>query len=284
MIATHAIQLHKRAMTIDVSARPAISINTLSLPSAPLRAQAEMVARLGVTAISPTLESAIEAGPANAARLLRDAGLAVATLTHRAFGLASPDEAQSARERLDATIVIAEQIGAETITFTTGGRGGLTWPEAADRFAQAIAPCADLARQARVKLSLETTSHLYADASIAHRLMDTVTLARCAGIHLGIDVFACWFDSDIADAIAAAGPNVALVQVSDYIAGDRGLPCRAIPGDGMARLDRLLPLIHATGFRGYYDIEVIGPRIEAEGAEAGLARAVGWLRGVIPGN
>lgn len=271
-------------MTSNASVRPAISINTLSLPPAPLGAQAEMVARLGVTAISPTLEGVTGVGPAGAARVLRDAGLAVATLTHRAFGFASSDEAQSARERLDATIAIAEQIGAETITFTTGGRGGLTWPEAADRFAEAIAPCADLARQAGIKLSLEPTSHLYADASIAHRLMDTVTLARAAGIHLGIDVFACWFDSDIDAAIAAAGPHVALVQVSDYVAGDRGLPCRAIPGDGMARLERLMPLIEATGFRGCYDIEVIGPRIENEGAEAGLARAVSWLRGVIPIN
>lgn len=271
-------------MTTKASVRPAISINTLSLPPAPLRAQAEMVARQGVTAISPTLEGVTETGSVNAARLLRDAGLAVATLTHRAFGFACQDEMLAARERLDATIAIAEQIGAETITLITGGRGALTWPEAADRFAEAIAPCADRARHAGVKLSLEPTSHLYADASIAHRLMDTVTLARDAGIQLGIDVFACWFDSDIDAAIAAAGPHIALVQVSDYVTGDRGLPCRAIPGDGMARLDRLIPQIHATGFRGYYDIEVIGPRIEAEGAEAGLARAVSWLRGVIPIN
>jgi sugar phosphate isomerase/epimerase len=243
-----------------------------------------MVARLGATAISPTLEGVTEAGAANAASLLRDAGLAVATLTHRAFGFASPDATRAARERLDATIAIAAQIGAGTITFTTGGRGALSWREAASRFAEAIAPCADRARQAGVKLSLEPTSHLYADASIAHRLTDTVGLARDADIHLGIDVFACWFDSDIDDAIAEAGPHIALVQVSDYVAGDRGLPCRAIPGDGMARLDRLIPLIHATGFRGYYDIEVIGPRIEVEGAESGLTRAIQWLRGAIPAN
>jgi sugar phosphate isomerase/epimerase len=271
-------------MTSAPADGPAISINTLSLPSASLGAHIEMVRQLGVTAISPTLEAVIEAGPAKAAKMLRAAGLAVATLTHRAFGFASSDETRAAYERLDATIAIAAQIGAGTITFTTGGRGALTWLEAANRFAEAIAPCAERARQAGVKLSLEPTSHLYADASIAHGLMDTVTLARGAGIYLGIDVFACWFDSDIEDAIAAAGPYVALVQVSDYVAGDRGLPCRAIPGDGMTRLDRLIPLIHATGFRGYYDIEVIGPRIEAEGAESGLARAIQWLRGAIPAN
>ena len=98
-----------------------------------------------------------------------------------------------------------------------------------------------------------------------------------AGIGVGIDLFACWTDSDIEDAIAACGPHIALVQVSDYVYGDRGLPCRAVPGDGAVPLARLIPLILKTGFRGYFDIEVIGPRLETEGAEAGLHRAGAWM-------
>ncbi|WP_169795108.1 sugar phosphate isomerase/epimerase family protein [Novosphingobium barchaimii] len=241
----------------------------------------ELVRRLGVAAISPTLEDVEDFGIAAAASLLRETGLAVATVTHRAFGFATPDEARAARKRLRHTIAIAETIGAKTITITTGGRGDLTWAVAVERFASEIAACALTARNAGILLSLEPTSHLYADVSIAHRLMDTVRIARAAGINIGIDVFACWFDADIDDAIVAAAPHVALVQVSDYIAGDRELPCRAIPGDGMARLDRLIPLIHRAGFRGYYDLEVIGPRIAAEGAEAALARGVRYLRALL---
>ena len=261
---------------------PAISINTLCLPPAAFEVQLARVQRLGAAAISPTTEDLAEHGAFAAGKLARDSGLSVATLTHRAFGFATPAERDKARLRLAQTIDLAHDLAAQSITFTTGGRGQLTWPEAAERFAHAIAPCADLARQAGVKLSLEPTSHLYADASIAHRLTDTIALVRAAGIHLGIDVFACWFDSDVDAAIAAGAGAAALVQVSDYVAGGRALPCRAVPGDGMARLDRLIPQIHATGFEGYYDIEIFGPRIDAEGAEVALARAVAYLVDLIP--
>ena len=69
-----------------------ISINTLCLAPAPLADQAELVVRLGARGISPELEQVLEAGVAQAAKQLRDAGLTVATMTHRAFGFATPEE------------------------------------------------------------------------------------------------------------------------------------------------------------------------------------------------
>ena len=256
----------------------AISINTLCFWPASIAAVTDTVARLGASAISPTIEDVADAG---AARRVRDAGLAVATLTHRAFGFATAEAMTEQRERLDRTIDLAAAIGAGSITMTTGGRGDLGWPDACARFADAITPCAEHARAAGVKLAIEPTSHLYADVSIAHRLADTVTLANAAGIALGIDVFACWFDADIVPAIAAAGPHAALVQVSDYVAGDRGLPCRAVPGDGMVPLDRILPAIVAAGCHGWFDLEIIGPRIAQEGPAAALARAAAHVGAIL---
>lgn len=263
---------------------PSISVNTISIQAGSLARNVEIVASLGVRAISPTLEEVDAIGVAQAARLIRDAGLAVATFTHRAFGYGSAAEAAEQRERLDRTIAIAAEIGAQSITLTTGGRGALSWRAAAERFAAEIAPSADRARQAGVALSVESTSHLYADASIAHRLRDLVTICELAHVGLGIDIFACWFDSDIEDAIAAAAPLCQIVQVSDYVAGYRSLPCRAVPGDGMAQLDRLIPLIVAAGYRGMFDLEIMGPRIDSEGAPAALARAVTRLGHYIDGN
>ena len=167
----------------------------------------------------------------------------------------------SARERLERSIEYAAAIGANNIVMTTGGRGGLNWGDAAKRFAEAIAPCAALARQAGIKLGIEPTSHLYADVSIAHRLSDCTALARLADISVVIDLFACWADADIDAAIAAAAPHTALVQVSDYVYGDRGLPCRAVPGDGALPLDPLLGAVAKSGFSGTYDLEIIGPRL-----------------------
>jgi sugar phosphate isomerase/epimerase len=260
---------------------PTISINTLCLPPAPFAEQVERVARLGARAIFPDLQTLAGVAPAQASRSLRDAGLRVAAMTHRAFDFGSPERAAAARERLCDSIELAQAIGAPALCMTTGGRGDLDWTTAAQRFAEEIAPCAEGARAAGIALGVEPTSHLYADASIVHRLSDVVAVARAAGVFVGIDLFACWMDSDIERAIAEAGPTTAFVQVSDYVLGDRGLPCRAVPGDGAAQLERLVAAILASGFRGPFDIEIFGPRVAAEGEDAALRRAIANLQGMI---
>lgn len=256
---------------------PSISINTLCLPPGPLGSLAERVARIGAGGISPDLEQVIAFGVSKSARTIRDAGLAVATLTHRSFGFSTPAETEAARGRLLRSIEIAGEIGAQTVIMTTGGRGALTWPQAAEAFADAMAPCAEAARGAGIRLGIEPTSHLYSDVSIAHRLTDTTALARKAGIGVMIDLFACWVDADIDAAIADAVPLTALVQVSDYVYGDRGLPCRAVPGDGAVPLDRLIPAIARAGFTGWFDLEIIGRRLQAEGEDTGLRRAADYI-------
>ena len=256
---------------------PRLSINTLCFAPDRLDRLIEQVARIGARGISPDLQQVLELGIVQTAHLLGDAALEVATLTHRAFSFATPELAASGRDRLKRTIEVAATIGAPTITMTTGGRGALGWSDAVERFAEAVAPCAQLAHSAGITLSIEPTSHLYADASIAHQLTDTLTIAERAGINVAIDLFACWFDANIATAIAAAGPRIALVQLSDYVAGDRALPCRAVPGDGMVPFSALIPAILQSGFAGWFDLEIIGPRLLAEGADHGLRRASAYI-------
>lgn len=258
-----------------------ISINTLCLEPASLAEHVTCIARIGAGAISPGLEQVESFGAGRAARLFRDANLSVAVLTHRAFGFVTEVEAKKQRDRLMATIDMAHTINTRAVCMTSGSRGELSWLEAAQRFTSEIAPCADYARSAGIALGIEPTSHLYADVSMAHRLSDTVSLARAANICVGIDLFACWVDADIEAAIAAAGPICSFVQVSDYVSGDRALPCRAVPGDGALPLDYLIGLILATGYRGPFDLEIIGPRLLAEGCEAGLGRAISNLQQII---
>jgi sugar phosphate isomerase/epimerase len=260
---------------------PSISINTLSLAPAPLAQLVDTVARLGARGISPDLQQIEEAGVAPSARLLRDSRLAVATLTHRAFAFATPEDMTAGQTRLMRTIEVAAEIGAETITMTTGGRGRLSWTDAAERFAEAVAPCAEAARAAGISLGIEPTSHLYADVSIVHRLADTVAVAHKAGIAVMIDIFACWVDADIDAAIEAAIPMCPLVQVSDYVYGDRGLPCRAVPGDGAVPFGRLIPAIMQAGFKGWFDLEIIGPRLQTEGQKKGLRRAADTIGALL---
>ena len=61
-------------------------------------------------------------------------------------------------------------------------------------------------------------------------------------------------------------PLTGLVQVSDYVLGDRTAPCRAVPGDGAIPLERILGDVLDAGYGGVFDLELVGPRIDAEGA------------------
>ncbi len=260
---------------------PRLSINVLSLMPDAFGNQVEAVARIGASAITPDVGQLADVSSTHAGRLIRDAGLNAAALTHRAFGFADAAAEKAAQERLAHSIDYAQAIGASTIVLTSGGRGAHDWREASKRFTETMAPCAAQAKAAGIKLGIEPTSHLYADASIAHRLSDCITLARAADITVTIDLFACWVDSDIDAAIAEAGPHTALVQVSDYAYGDRGLPCRAVPGDGALPLGKLLAAIVKSGYTGVYDLEIIGPRIAAEGVENGLIRAGRYVGNIL---
>lgn len=263
---------------------PRLSINALSLEPANFTDQVDCVARLGVGYITPDVGQLSDLTAAQVARLLSDGGVNTAGLTHRAFGFADPAEVIGACDRLHRSIDFAHEIGASSIVMTTGGRGGLSWAEAAARFADSIAPCAALAKQAGVHLGIEPTSHLYADVSIVHRLSDTVALAHAADIGVAIDLFACWADADIDAAIGDAAPIATLVQVSDYSYGDRALPCRAVPGDGAIPLRTLLPNIAKAGFTGIFDLEIIGPRLGQEGFEQGLRRAADYIGAILGGT
>lgn len=262
---------------------PAISINTLCLPPADFRAQVERVARLGAGAISPVVPDVEDAGIASSAAALRDAGLCAALVTHRAFAASTAPDIAAEQAKLNRSIEVAAGIGAGHVLLTTGGRGTFGWQDAAERFAQAIAPCVEVARAAGVTLAIEPTSHLYADISLVHGLADTTRVARMAGIGVIPDLFACWTDADLLEAIDDAGPLLGIIQVSDYAYGGRALPCRVIPGDGVLPLPELIGRIAATGFAGYYDLEIIGPALASEGYDAGLVRAGGYITKILEG-
>jgi sugar phosphate isomerase/epimerase len=186
------------------------------------------------------------------------------------------DIGQAATKLLEA-IEIASALDAGAIYLQTGGRGGLNWEQAAARFIELLAPCKEAARQKHIELMIENASSFNIDIHIAHTLADTILLAEMAGIGVCIDLHPCWGEAGLAKLFRRAMPVTKLVQVSDYVMGDRTAPCRAVPGDGAIPLERLITDLLDAGYDGLFDLELIGPRIEEEGAAAASARAVQWL-------
>lgn len=206
-------------------------------------------------------------------KLLRRSDYTVEAVCHVFAGGVLANDPRAARDALSALIDAAAAVGARTIYLLTGGRGALRWTQAADRFGAMVAPCVARAKSVGVALAIENASSLYADIHLAHTLRDTVTLAELADLRICIDVFHCWAEGDFEAMVARALPRTALIQLSDYVLGDRSLPARAVPGDGTIPIEALIAQALDGGYSHGFDLELIGPRIDREGRLPAALRA-----------
>ncbi len=233
-----------------------------------------------MTLVTPKL---MQPGEVDDARQALAAGGTRAAVVNHPLAMGSNlelDRGEASASLIEA-IGIAAAVGAPHIYLVSGGRGHLSWDEAAAKFAQVVAPCLAPARENGVTLLVETAGSLNVDMHLAHTLDDTIRLAEIAGIGVCIELHACWFEGGLREKFARAMPLTGLVQVSDYVSGDRSTPCRAVPGDGMIPLESLLGVILELGYAGVFDLELVGPRIVAEGARAASIRAVERLSEIL---
>jgi len=255
---------------------PRICIDSISFPDATLPELCGHWRRLGARHVG-LINTQIGANPAAVRALLDKDGFELETIVHPFMpgGHLSHETAawEQPRAALMHTIDAAIVLRSRSIYLLTGGHGTLGWEEAADAFCRIIAPCVMRARAAGVTIAVETATALHADLHIAHSLRDLVTLAEMADVAVNYDVFSAWTEAGLQQTIARAAPRMCLVQVSDYVYGDRSLPARAVPGDGAIPLRRILGWILAAGYQGRFDLELIGPRIDREGRVKAVERA-----------
>jgi sugar phosphate isomerase/epimerase len=207
------------------------------------------------------------------ATILQHNDYTVEAVYHLFAGGAIGNDPPAARDALDRVIDAAAAVGARTVYLLTGGRGTLGWTQAAQRFCEMIAPCVERAERAGVALAIENASSLYADLHLAHTLRDTITLAEMSGLDICIDVFHCWAEGNVDELLQRALPRTRLIQLSDYVLGDRSLPGRAVPGDGTIPIEAFVTQALAGGYAHGFDLELIGPRIEEEGRLESARRA-----------
>jgi sugar phosphate isomerase/epimerase len=253
---------------------PRISVNFINFPATGLAQDIETCLALGARRVGVPIAKMEEAGWQAGLDAVGKSGLTVATVLHPfCFDLDKRDGWAAQRAALVRSLEAAKTLGAECVYTTSGTCGPLTWEEAEQAFVEAMKPVAAHARELKVPLVIEPVPALYQEFAFAHTLPDTLHLAQAAGIGVCIDIFSCWTDRRLQDTIAAAAPITALIQVGDYTFGDRSLPNRSVPGDGNIPLERIIGWIHGAGYRGSYDLELIGPRIEGEGVPKAIARA-----------
>lgn len=254
---------------------PRVGLHQVAFLGETTTAFVEHCRRIGVqhaTLVSPVLMR--PEGVKEALQALTQSDVRVESVNHQ-FAI-HPDlerDTGMATQKMSEAIDIAVTLGARSVYLQTGGRGSLSWEDAARRFATLIAPLMALAADQGVSVLVENASSFTADIHMVHTLADTIALAELSGIGLCIEWHACWMEGGLKKLLQRAIPITGLVQISDYVLGDKTSPCRAVPGDGVIPLDRILGEVLEAGYEGVFDIELVGPRIVAEGAPAATARA-----------
>jgi sugar phosphate isomerase/epimerase len=254
-----------------------LSVHAVCFPGATLHELTGFCRELGAQRVSLVSNVLLDEGLDAAQDALQTNNCSVESITHvflpgRHLELGE-ESWRDARETLSRLIQHAKSLGARSIYMLTGGHGSLAWEDAAQAFRAAIAPCVIQAKAAGIPLMIENSAALYAEVHIAHSLRDAVTLAELADTGVCIDLFACWTEAGLRESIQRAMPRCHLVQVCDYVYGDRSLPSRAVPGDGAIPVERILKWMLEAGYAGTFDIELVGPRIDAEGSVAAVRRA-----------
>jgi sugar phosphate isomerase/epimerase len=245
-------------------AHPRLSVNSLSSLRQSLADDIAMWRELGIDQvglISPKLEAY---GWEKAKHAIAGAGVSVSNLSVE-------------QKVLTESVEFAASVGAVPVYLCSGGVGPLGWEHDARRFCEEIAPFAVRAREVGVQLAIEPTNPLRADLSFVYSAHDAMDLARDAGIGVVIDLYSCWYERDLAHVVGTDLDRVVLVQVSDYLLGTYDLPNRAVPGDGDIPLERLIQELLGWGYDGMFDLEVLGPRIEAEGYRTAIRRGVEYM-------
>ncbi len=255
---------------------PRVSLSMVSHWNWPLERDLAFCERQGIRAIGVSLAKLeAEGGWRRHVAGIRERGLRVTNLIGvDSFQLADrttwPARRDVFRDALDA----AATLGAEQLIFTSGPAGDLCWEEAADALADAVAPIAAGAAQRRLVLALEHTHSLRVDIGFVHALRDAIDLAGRLGIGVCMEINACWAERGLAQTIAAGNEVISIVQLSDFAIGTRCTPDRLVPGDGDIPLARIVKQLLAAGYGGVFDIEMVGPRIDAEGYESASRRAL----------
>jgi sugar phosphate isomerase/epimerase len=204
---------------------------------------------------------------------LKEAGIRSAIVVCGPPPLAAPESWDAARAALKDGLDLAAATGGISAYCPPGRSTGKPWREVLDAYAQVVAPCVAYAKECGLRLSMEPS--LRADVSFVNTLRDAVDVAERTGVGLIVDFGNCWMERDLREVLKRAAPHIALVQICDVIIGSSAKPSpggRVHIGDGELPLRRLMHEVLDAGYQGLFDLEVLGPSIEAVGYGPALRR------------
>jgi sugar phosphate isomerase/epimerase len=244
-----------------------LSLNQITTQRWSLREAVEGCAGAGVGWIGVWRDKVQATGTAEAARLLRSAGLGASSLCRGGF-FPAPTVTER-RARIDdnrRAIDEAAEVGADVLVLVAGPPPDRDLEAARRMVEHGIAELLPYAAERRVRLAIEPLHPMYAgDRSVIVSLAHANDLAeRLASPWVGVavDVYHVWWDPCVYREIARAGSNIIGFHVSDWLVPPPDhLLGRGMLGDGIIDLRRLREAVDAAGYTGPIEVEIFNQQV-----------------------
>jgi len=232
----------------------------------------------GVKAVGISVAKLRAIGVDRAEGLLRDAGMAVSCLTTAGpLDYSGTSIGRQRNEDAGELLRTASRLGAGCVMLMTGSDPARSWEENALALRPLLEDLLKIAERERVRIALEPTHALRVDTSFIHSFGDALDLVDSVDspwLGVVLEVNNAWIEPRLYRNIAERMGRIFLVQVNDFRIGTLTTPQRVVMGDGHIPLRRILHALRAVKYDGWYDIELIGPEIEAEGYESVVPRSI----------
>ena len=246
-----------------------LSLNTATVREKwNLREMIEGCARRGIRGISPWRDKLAQLGVKEAARLVRDNGLAVTGLCRGGmFPAAERKGRQAALDDNLRAIDDAAALGARCLVLVVGGlpAGSKDLDGAREMVRDGIGETLERARGAGVPLAIEPLHPMYcADRACVNTmaqaldLCDELDAGRSGALGVALDVYHVWWDPELKRQIERAGDKRLLAfHLCDWLVPTADLlNDRGMMGDGVIDLPLIRSWMEAAGYRGFHEVEI----------------------------
>lgn len=256
------------------------AINKICLNELNFEQAVEATARAGFHGFTPWYDDVVHLAPADARKVISDAGLDVAGFCNCGlFALDGPDNKTESIDRARRSIDYAAEIGSPSIVTVVGGLiEGSKDLQGARSFAfDCLAEVLEYARTTPVTLALEALHPMYTpDWSMVGSLKDANDWCDRLGegIGLTIDTYHTWWDPTVKAELerAAANGRLTTYHVSDWLVPtNHMLLDRGMPGDGVIDLAGYDNIVTGVGYDGAVEVEIFSERLWATNPHEFLA-------------
>lgn len=172
---------------------------------------------------------------------------------------------ESIHDALDA-IDVAAQLEADCLVVLAGSRSGHTRNHAKRLLSQALKVLAEAAQAVGIQLAVEPMH-----VGCAHEFTFLTSIPDTLDVISGIGrsncgiVFDCYHmaqDENAMDWLPSIVPFIRLVQLGDCKQAPLGEQNRCLLGDGIVPLASIVQTIEQYGYKGYYEVELLGEDVE----------------------